>query len=282
MSKKKWRQLISALPFIGPAFLINIFIILGPSLIALVLAFYNWDGLGLPTFAGLENFIVVFTQPIFVKALSHNLIWTLIFLTVPVGLALIVAEIFRKAGWDFLEPIFFVPYTLPVVIIGIIWQFIYNPVRGIGSFINMGLLGNRSLALYAIAFANIWAWWGFLAAVFHGAVQGIPENLYEAAVIDGANDWDEFIHITIPQIAPTLAFMEIMTIIWSFKVFDWVWVTTQGGPAGSTELLATLLYKKAFYQYKIGEASVVGIVIAVFGMMAVGFLYYLRRRGYDV
>jgi len=118
--------------------------------------------------------------------------------------------------------------------------------------------------------------------VFYSAIQGVSKDLYEAALLDGANKWQEFLHITLPQIAPTVVFMEIMTIIWSFQVFDWVWVTTQGGPAGATELLATLLYKQAFYSYRVGEASIIGLVIAMFGCLAVGVLFYLRHKGMEV
>ena len=193
-----------------------------------------------------------------------------------------VAELLRTTRWQFLEPLYFFPVTLPVVIVGLIWSYIYNPIKGLGKFIGIGLLGNVSTALYAIAFANIWAWWGFLCVVFYSAIQGISKELYEAAILDGANNFQQFWHITLPQISPTIVFMEIMTIIWSFQVFDWVWVTTQGGPAGASELLATLLYKRAFYSYKIGEASVIGLVIAIFGSLAVGILYYLRQKGVEV
>jgi raffinose/stachyose/melibiose transport system permease protein len=259
-----------------------VFVILVPSIWTLILAFFKWDGIGTPVFVGIKNFSVVFSDSRFLQALSHNIIWTIIFLTIPVAMGLGVAELLRRTRWQFAQTFYFLPVTLPVVVIALIWRYLYNPIRGLGKFIGVGLLGNFSTALYAIAFANIWAWWGFLCVVFYSAIQGIPKSLYEAAVLDGANKWQEFWHVTLPQIVPTVVFMEIMSIIWSFQVFDWIWVTTQGGPAGATELLATLLYKRAFFSYRIGEASVIGLVIAMFGCLAVGILFYLRRKGVEV
>ena len=131
-------------------------------------------------------------------------------------MGLISAEFLRQTKWNFLLPVFFFPTILPIVVVGLIWKFIYHPIRGLGKYLNVVILGDPSIALYGIAFANIWAWWGFLCVVFHSAIQGISKELYEAATLDGANKWQEFRYITIPQIVPTLVFMEIMTIIWSF------------------------------------------------------------------
>jgi len=280
--KGRVKDLLSVLPFIGPALAINIFVILVPSILALVLAFFKWSGLGSPVFVGTKNFSAVFSDSIFLQAIIHNIIYIIIFLVVPVAIGLGAAELLRITRWRFLQPLYFIPVVFPVAIVALTWSYIYNPIRGLGKLIGIGLLGSTSTALYAIIFANIWAWWGFLCVVFYSAIQGISKELYEAATLDGASGLQEFYHITIPQIAPTIVFMEIMTIIWGFQVFDWIWVTTQGSPAGSTEILTTLLYKRAFFSYKIGEASVIGLVIAIFGFLAVGILYYLRRKGVEV
>ncbi|POZ88883.1 hypothetical protein AA80_04085 [Petrotoga sibirica DSM 13575] len=268
--------------FVLPALIINIIVILVPVIITLILAFFEWDGLNIPKFVGFRNFVTIFQDANFLKALTNNLIWTLIFLTIPVIMGLIVAELLRKTKWTFLQPFFFFPVILPVASVGLIWKFIYHPIRGLGKYLDVVVLGNPEIALYGIAFANIWAWWGFLCVVFYSAMQGISSELYESARLDGANKWQEFIYITIPQIIPTIVFMEVMTIIWSFLVFDWVWIMTQGGPAGSSELLATLLYKKAFYSYKVGEASAIGVIISLFGFLGVSLYYYLNKRGVEV
>lgn len=281
-NSKKNKSIFSVSGFVLPALIINIIVIVVPAIITVILAFFEWDGLNIPKFVGFRNFVTIFLDANFLKALTNNLIWTLIFLIVPVIMGLIVAELLRKTKWTFLQPFFFFPVILPIASVGLIWKFIYHPIRGLGKYLNIVVLGNPETALYGIAFANIWAWWGFLCVVFYSAMQGISSELYESARLDGANKWQEFIYITIPQIIPTIVFMEVMTIIWSFLVFDWVWIMTQGGPAGSSELLATLLYKKAFYSYKVGEASAIGVIISLFGFLGVSLYYYLNKRGVEV
>lgn len=282
MRKNKVLQLKNALPFIIPSLSINLFVIFIPSILTLLLSFFEWDGIGSIRFVGIQNFINLLHYESFWQAISHNIIWTLIFISIPIILGLVGAELLRRTKWNFFESIYFIPVTLPAVIVAIIWRYIYDPMRGIGKIIGIAPLGHPGTALYAIALANIWAWWGFLCAVFFSAIQGVPIELYEAAKLDGAKRWEEFRYITLPQIAPSIVLMEIMTIIWSFQVFDWVWATTQGGPAGASELLATLLYKEAFYSYRIGTASAIGVVISLFGILAINLLYYLRRKGMEV
>lgn len=282
MKKTKNNSILSVSGFVLPALIINIFVILVPAIITFILAFFEWDGLNVPVFVGLENFITIFSDSNFLRALTNNIVWTILFLTIPVAMGLIIAELMRKTKWTFLQSFFFFPTILPIASVGLIWKFIYHPIRGLGKYFDVVILGNTQTALYGIAFANIWAWWGFLCVVFCSAIQGISQELYESARLDGANKWQEFVYITIPQIIPTIVFMEVMTIIWSFLVFDWVWIMTQGGPAGSTELLATLLYKKAFYSYKVGEASAIGIIISLFGFLGVSLYYYLNKKGVEV
>lgn len=277
------RKLISVSPFIGPALLLNAIIILIPAILTVALAFFEWDGLGSLRFVGVANFRNIFSQAIFLRALGNNIIWTGVFLTIPMAMGLVGAELLRRTRWQFLKPIYFIPTTLAIVVCAFIWSYIYHPIRGLGSAIGLPpLLGLPSTALYAIAFVNIWAWWGFLCAVFHSAILGISLDLYDASAMDGATGWQEFRYITLPQIMPSIIFMSIMTIIWSFQVFDWVWVTTEGGPGGATELLATLLFKRGFQARILGEAAAIGIIISLFGVSAVSLLYYLRHKGAEV
>lgn len=275
-------KLATSIAFIGPALVINAAVILIPSILTLALAFFEWDGLGPLRFVGIRNFRNVVTDREVVRALVNNLIWTAIFVTIPVAMGLLGSELMRKTGGRFFLPVYFMPTVLPVVVVCVIWMYIYHPNYGLGKLLGISFLGRSSTALYAITFANIWAWWGFLCAVFYSAIQGVSKELYEAAMLDGANSWQTFRYITLPQIAPTVIFMEIMTLIWSAQVFDWVWITTRGGPAGATELLATLLYKKAFQTYQVGEAAVIGVIISFWGLLSIAIMYYLRKRKLEV
>jgi raffinose/stachyose/melibiose transport system permease protein len=118
--------------------------------------------------------------------------------------------------------------------------------------------------------------------LFLAAMQNIPPDLYDAAKIDGANRWQEFRHVTIPGIRPTLVFMLMMTAIWSFLVFDYVWILTQGGPAGSSEVLGTFLYKQAFNRFEAGYAAAIGLTMSLFAGMIIGVFVTLRRRGWEI
>jgi raffinose/stachyose/melibiose transport system permease protein len=113
-------------------------------------------------------------------------------------------------------------------------------------------------------------------------MQAIPPDLYESARIDGANRWQEFRNITIPGIRPTLVFMILMTSIWSFLVFDYVWILTQGGPAGSSEVLGTLVYKEAFNRFAAGYASAIGLSMSFFAGIILLIFVILRRRGWEI
>src|SRR6185312_14955855 len=135
----------------------------------------------------------------------------------------------------------------PSVVTAALWRGLFSPDRGIPALLtkagipgfDRAFLGDPKTVLPAIAFADNWHWWGFLMVLFLAAMQNIPPDLYEAARMDGANRWDEFRHITIPGIRPTLVFMILMTAIWSFLVFDYIWILTQGGPAGGSEVMGT-------------------------------------------
>ena len=132
-----------------------------------------------------------------------------------------------------------------------------NPDRGIRRRWPTGVpgfdqafLGDPDTVLPAIAFVDNWHWWGFLMVLFLAAMQNIPPDLYEAARLDGASRWQEFRDVTMPGIRPTLVFMILMTTIWSFLTFDYIWILTQGGPAGASEVLAVLVHKHAFRSFE--------------------------------
>ena len=177
----------------------------------------------------------------------------LMFLTVPIGMALIAASLLApiKRGALFFRLALFLPYVLPSVITAFIWRLLMNPDRGIGAQLadwgigglDKAFLGDPDTVLPAIAFIDNWHWWGFLMVLFLASMQNIPPDLYEAARLDGASRWEEFRDVTIPGIRPTLIFMMLMTCIWSFLTFDYIWILTQGGPAGASEVLAVLVQR---------------------------------------
>ena len=127
-----------------------------------------------------------------------------------------------------------------------------------------------------------WHWWGFLMILFLTAMQSIPIELYDAAKIDGANRWQEFRYVTVPGIRPVILFMLMMSAIWAFLAFDYVWILTQGGPAGASDLMATVLYRNAFARFEAGYAAAQGLLLSALAGVIVVFFLYLRRRGWEI
>jgi raffinose/stachyose/melibiose transport system permease protein len=165
-----------------------------------------------------------------------------------------------------------------------------NPDRGLGAQLtdwgiggfDRAFLGDPNTVLPAIAFVDNWHWWGFLMILFLTAMQNIPMDLYEAARLDGANRWQEFKDVTIPGIRPTLVFMMLMSAIWSFLTFDYIWILTQGGPAGASEVLASLVQKNAFQRFEAGYASAIGLTMSAFVGIVISIFVILRKRGWEI
>lgn len=291
--RRFFRKTVVSWLFIMPIFLIHLIVVAGPSLSAFYYSLTEWSGLGEAEFIGLENFReLIFEDMTYRRALRNNLVWLSFFITVPFILALVTAGLLAQVrrGSMFFRTTLFIPYILPSVIVASIWRNLLSPSVGIGGQLakaglegaDIAFLGNTKLALLAIAFVDNWHFWGFLMVLFLAAMQSIPVDLYDAAKIDGANRWQEFWNVTIPGIRPTLAFMLMMVAVWSFLVFEYVWLLTQGGPAGASEVLGTMIYKQAFNRFEAGYAAAIGLTMSLFAVIIIGLFAFLRRRGWEI
>ncbi|MGC4192724.1 MAG: sugar ABC transporter permease [Thermomicrobiales bacterium] len=287
-----WRRKIVPWLFVLPILLINIGVVLGPALSAIYYSMTEWTGIGSATFIGFDNYRQLVNDPSFSHAFRNNLIWLAMFLTVPIALALVAASLLSqiRRGSIFYRMTLFLPYVLPSVVVAAIWRSLLNPDRGIPAKLtdwgvpgfDRALLGDKSTVLPTIAFVDNWHFWGFLMVLFLASMQNIGPELYEAARLDGASRWQEFRDITIPGIRPTLVFMILMTSIWSFLTFDYIWVLTQGGPAGSSEVLAVLVFKNAFMNLSAGYASAIGLSMSFFVGIVIAIFIVLRKRGWEI
>ena len=278
--------------FIVPILSIHMVVVVGPSLGAVYYSLTDWSGIGHAEFIGLGNFRALLGDARYLKALRNNLVWLAFFLTVPFAMALVVSGLLARVrrGAMFYRTMIFLPYVLPSVIIASIWKNLLNPRLGIGAQLaKMGILGldraflgNGSTVLWTLAFIDNWAFWGFLVALFLAAMQNISPDLYDAAKIDGANRRQEFLHITIPGILPTLAFMYMMIGTSSMLTFDFIWLLTQGGPAGASEVMGTVLFRNAFRRFEAGYASAIGLNMTFFAVLIMSLFGILRRRGWEI
>ncbi len=289
--RKVKKSHLVAYGFILPAFIIHLCIITLPSLSTLVMSLFDWNGLGKAKFIGFDNFVEIFTKDSVVKlAVIHNLEWLAVFVTVPLILGFIVAILVSriKRFQMFLRTVYFMPYVISAVVAGRIWTAYMNPFYGLNTiFGKMGFeklskvlwLGEPKIALFSVAFVDNWHWWGFVMVLFLGALQQVDPTLYEAARVDGANSLQELIHVSIPGIRQTIAFVLIMTIMWSFLTFDYVYVMTNGGPANSTEILATWIYKNAFVKYRAGYANALCVLQSGICIILYFFQKWVSKRG---
>lgn len=277
--------------FVLPALLLHMTLVTLPSISTLVMSLFDWNGLGNPVYIGFDNFKEIFTKDKIVSiALVNNLKWMGIFLTVPIILAFTASILLSrvKKGQLFLRTVYFLPYVISAAIAGKIFTAYFNPYYGINLvFRQLGFetlgntlwLGNPLTALYSVAFVDNWHWWGFVMVLILGALQQVDTTLYEAARVDGANYRQELWHIVLPGIRPTLAFLLIMTVMWSFLTFDYVFVMTYGGPANRTEILATWIYKNAFSKYRAGYANALCVIQSMICLAFYFFQRYVSKRG---
>jgi raffinose/stachyose/melibiose transport system permease protein len=279
--------------FMLPLVAINLLVILGPSIASVYYSLTDWDGLGAAKFIGLQNYQRMLGDSEFQQALLHNIIWTVIFLTVPIAMGLLGAFLLSQITrfQMFFRVVYFIPYMVASVVNASIWQDLLNPDRGLGGALakigipflkDIYFFGDQRYALGAVAFVDNWHFWGFLVVLFLAAMQAVDTTLYEAARIDGANRWQQFYNVTLPGIRPTLVFMILMILIWSLVVFDYIFIITQGGPGGATEVVSTLLYKNAFSRNDAGYAAAMGLSMTFISAIVVGGYFYLRRKGWDI
>jgi raffinose/stachyose/melibiose transport system permease protein len=296
VSRSRYRLIHNvAIPwlFILPLLLLHIFVVAIPAITGVYYSLTDWSGIGEANFIGLENFRqLIFEDEAFRRALGNNIIWLLFFLTVPFALALLASSLLARIRWGGMayRTILFIPYLLPSVVTATIWRNLLSPRLGIGAQLahlgipglDIAFLGRSDTALLAIAFVDNWHYWGFLMVLFLTAMQSIPTELYDAARIDGANRWHEFWYVTLPGIRPVVLFMLMMTAIWSFLVFEYIWILTQGGPAGASEVLGTVVFKNAFNRFQAGYGAAQGVTISMFAGCIVLLFIYLRRRGWEI
>jgi raffinose/stachyose/melibiose transport system permease protein len=287
-----WRREIFPWVLLAPALLLNIVVVLVPALSAIYFAFTDWPGLGPARWVGLANFQRMLSDEEMIIAFANNVRWLALSLTLPVGLALLVATLIAsvKRGQKLFRAIFFLPVVLATVVIAQMWRDLYHPFRGLGAmlgdmgftFAKINFLGDPNIALYSVYLPNLWHVWGFQLIIYLAALQQVDPHLYEAARMDGANRWQQFWHVSLPGIRPTLLFMLMISAIGSMLVFDFIYLMTQGGPGYASQVLAYKLFKEAFLNFRAGYASAIGLTVSLFCGVFVLIFITLRRRGWDI
>ena len=270
---RKLRAIAVAYSFIAPNFIGFAVFTLGPIVFAFLLAFMHWDGSNPIRFAGLDNFWRLFSDKVFQAAFWNTIIYTgfVVPLTLVCSLALAILLNQKIFGRNFFRAVAFFPYVASLIAVAVVWNMLFNPDMGP---VNMllytfgvdpqhlpGWAADRHWAMATVIMFSIWKNMGYFMVIYLAGLQGISPDLYEAANIDGATAWQKFWYVTLPQLGPTTFFVSVMLTIQSFKVFDQIFMITQGGPGTSTLVLVYHIYNEAFISWDLGYSSMVALVL---------------------
>ena len=261
--------------FLAPFGIFYVLFLLGPAVAMLVASFFNTSTVkpGLGTFAGFGNYTEMFGRADFWDAMWHTLQFTLYTTPPLVVLAFVLSILTNRIGrgqW-FFRLAFFLPFVLPSATISLIWLFIFTPGSGlwalgeqlIGITPGSGVLASPNTAMIGIALATVWWTLGFNFVLYLAGLQEIPRELYEAAAVDGATQWDQIRFITLPLMRRTTTLVILLQIIASLKIFDQVYLMTSGGPGTATQVALGLVTGTAFTDNRIGAASAASVLLFI-------------------
>jgi raffinose/stachyose/melibiose transport system permease protein len=269
--------------------MVGIFMVF-PLLNAFYYSLVDFNGIDpTPPWVGLDNFTELLQDENVYAALKNNVIWIIIGTIAPLVLGLFMALMVwnARSGSVFYRTVFFLPFILPQVAVGVVWGWIYEPSRGwlnkvldlVGlDSLTTGWLGNPDTALYAVLATAIWTSVGFVFVIFLSALRGVDLDLVAASMLDGANAWQRVRYVILPQIMPVFLMVTTITMLGGFKVFDIVFVMTGGGPAGATEVLGTYAYSSAFQLNRISYGTALALLITVIAIPFAAILNRVQRR----
>lgn len=264
---------ITRLFLIPPVVFVAIFIVY-PVIQMVYLSFTSWTGFSPPRFIGDKNYIFLPKDPIFSVALVNNFIWVIVFLVVNNFVGLMLAggiDILGRKSGQFFRTVIYVSVLLPNAVISLLFVALYDPNLGlIDSFFRaVGLKGlgatqwlaNPNLTIFSILASSIWQYAAFPMLIFIAAFGAINPSLYEAAIVDGATQWQIFWRIKVPMIRPVIITILAITWIFNSQPFSQIWTLTRGGPGHASEVLVTYMYQVAFSGLQLGYASAIAVIL---------------------
>ncbi|MFW6270815.1 MAG: carbohydrate ABC transporter permease [Bacillota bacterium] len=275
--------------FLLPALLFSLVYLIIPIPLSAYYSFFKWDGIGAMEFLGFDNWIKLFRDPIFWSSMGNNFKLVAISLIVQIPIALFLAVLLTRKikGASFFKTIFFVPMLISSVAVALLWRYMYDPSFGLfNSFLNLiGLeqftqswLGNADIAFYSASAPIQWRFIPLYMIIFMAAIANIPKQLYEAAEIDGANNWQSFIYVTLPILRSTVVNASVLIIVGSLKYFAMIFALTGGGPNHASEVMATYLYSKSFTEMNMGYGSTISVALFLVALIvSVVFLRFSKK-----
>lgn len=258
--------------FISPSLLVMVLLIVYPMLYGVYLSFYNTNLVNKWKFVGLKYYIEAFTKPEFYTSVLLTFLFMILVVAGHFLIGFILASVLNKSfpGRTIFRVIFMLPWLFPETVIALLFTWIMNPMYGILNSIlkslgiissNISRLGSASLAFPAVVAVCIWKGYPLVMTMILSGLQSISSDLYEAAMIDGANKWQQFLHVTVPGLKPVMTTTIILDSVWWFKQYTLVYTMTGGGPGTATNLISLNIYGTAFNDLRFGKAAAWGIVV---------------------
>lgn len=265
------RNTLVGMSFILPNFLGFCAFILIPVLFSFVLSFAKWDGFNAMEFAGIANFTAIFKDRVFKAALGQTVTYSIFTVVLSMAAALGLAVLLNRKmrGINFFRSAVFFPYVASIVAVGAVWNAMFMKDGGpINAFLQMfgianppGWFASVEWAMAGVVIVSVWKNMGYFMIIYLAALQDVPNSLYEAASMDGASKWRQFWSITFPMLTPSHFFVFMMLTINSFKVFDLIYVLTDGGPGTATKMLGNYIYDQTFVAWNYGKASAAAMIL---------------------
>ncbi|MBE1488694.1 carbohydrate ABC transporter permease [Plantactinospora soyae] len=276
--------------YVGPALILYVLFVLLPIGLAVYYSLYKWNGLGpLTEFIGFDNYRRALDDEVFRGAITHNGIIVVLSIAIQglvgIGLALLLNQ--RMRGRAALRAVYFAPYILSEVVTAVTWLLMLQPdglvdtllrAVGLGDLIELWL-ADTSVVLYTMFVVITWKYIGFAIILFLAGLQAIPQELIEAAAIDGAGRIQTIRRITLPLLGPTIRIWAFLSIIGSLQLFDLIWIMTLGGPANASNTMATYMIDRGFQRYEFGYGSAVAVILFVISfVVALAYQRFVLRR----
>ncbi|GFI49459.1 sugar ABC transporter permease [Lachnospiraceae bacterium 62-26] len=269
----KQKEAVTGYIFIALPLVSLIIMMYYPIIRSFFISFFDWNLLQEPTFTGIENYKTLFHDEVFRTSLVNTIKWVLIYVPMSVVSSFLLALLLDRKlkGAGFFRTLYYLPVVCPIVVVALLFVWIYNTDYGILNFLLKNLFGiepvgwitDSRFSLFSIAVMSVWKWAGYNMLIFLSALQGIDENLYEAAAIDGITPWTKLIKIKIPLVMPSIYFVMLTAVIDAFQMFTEIFIMTKGGPGYSTYTVSYYLWSNAFEYSKMGYACAMAAVMFV-------------------
>jgi multiple sugar transport system permease protein len=281
------REALVALMFLLPGLVMFLVFTLGPAVFSILAGFTKWNGLAEPIWVGIDNYIQLAQDGLFIRSLLNTVVYTVLFVVMVIasstGVALLLNS--KARGISVARFLWLLPFVTDMISVSMVWTWLYHFRFGVINYL-LGLvgippqawLGSPELAMLSLVILSVWRWTGYYAIIVLAGLQSVPVSLYDAAKIDGANRWQTLRNVTLPMLSPTIFFVMVMAVISSFQVFEQMWVMTKGGPNDATISVAMFLYIQGFQFLNMGYASAVAWVlfIIIFALSVIN--WRVRRR----